>query len=161
MSVSDIAKNIFKWAVISLVAALLLNCLCDALKTEFLQKFLEENLILLLVALLAINTATIGIILLRLGEISSEYKVKFPRIISAMKQSVWEQLGLITIGTFCLVLHTSKVIKSTFPNADFYLETAIIAIAIYAIVVVYDTADAAFALNHESDKLIDKSKPPH
>ena len=147
-------KYIIKWILISLVIGYALNRLCDYCQSDFLEKYLDENLILLLVALLAINTATLGIILLRLGELSMEYKAKFPKIISAMKQSIWEQLVLIAVGTICLILHSSKIVKSQWPSADFAIETVVVAVAVYAIVVVYDTADAAFKLNAEADKLI-------
>lgn len=152
-------SNIIKWSVISLVVAHLLNCACNVLKTDFLLTFLEANLITLLIALLAINTATIGIILSRLGEMSARYKLKFPMIITAMKQSIMEQLVLIIIATLALVLRTSKVVQDTFHSAPFYLGTIIIAVTIYAVVAVYDTAEAAFALNHESDKLACKDAP--
>jgi uncharacterized membrane protein len=149
-------NNVIKWAAVSLILGYFLNRLCEAIQSDFLDKFLESNLILLLVAVLAINTATIGIILLRLGELSSEHQIKFPRIISAMKQSIWEQLALIVIGTICLIIHGSKLVQLKYPDVPYCTETVIIAVAIYAIVALYDTAEAAFALNQESDKLIKK-----
>jgi hypothetical protein len=149
-------KYIIKWMLISLAVGWGLNRLCDYYQSDFLEKYLDENLILLLVALLAINTATLGIILLRLGELSFEYKAKFPKIISSMKQSIWEQLVLIAIGTLSLIFHSSKVVQKEWPQAIFPIETIIVAVAVYAIVVVYDTAQAAFTLNAEADKLIKK-----
>lgn len=100
--------NILKWSAISLVVAHFLNCACETLKTEFLAKFLEANLITLLIATLAINTATAGIILSRLSEMNARYKLKFPLIISAMKTAILEQLGLIIVATGFLILKNKQ-----------------------------------------------------
>lgn len=150
--------NILKWSAISLVVAHFLNCACETLKTEFLAKFLEANLITLLIATLAINTATAGIILSRLSEMNARYKLKFPLIISAMKTAILEQLGLIIVATGFLILKTSKVVQEDFPKASFHIGTVIIAVLIYAVVAIYDTADAAFALNRESETLANKQE---
>lgn len=152
-------SNILKWAAVSLVLGYFLNKFCESVQSDFLEKFLCENLILLLVGVLAINTATIGIILLRLGELSSEHKVTFPGIVAAMKQSIWEQLSLLGIGAVALILKGSKTILQNHPDLSSGLETVVIAVAVYAVVAIYDTAEAAFKLNEEADKLIKRDRP--
>jgi hypothetical protein len=84
-------SNIIKWAIVSLVAGYFLNKFCEIVQSDFLEKFLNENLILILVGVLAINTATIGIILLRLGELSGEHMTEDIRLIPTN-----DPIGIIT-----------------------------------------------------------------
>ena len=145
--------SILKWSVISLVCGYFANRACEWLQSDFLQKFLDDKLIEILVTLLAVNTATLGIILLRLGELSDKHKATFPKIVSAMKLSVMEQIGLIVVAAVCLILRGSKTIQQSHEMVIFSCGTILIAVAIYAVVVVYDTAMAAFDLNHAANKL--------
>jgi len=144
--------NILKWTGISLVAAYFVNRGCEWVQSDFLQKFLDDKLIEILVTLLAINTATMGIILLRLGELSDSRKVKFPGIVSAMKISLLEQIALVIVAAICCILQNSEVLKCKMPSSKFVFSTVLIATAIYAIVALYDTAMAAFDLNEQADK---------
>jgi hypothetical protein len=146
-------SSILKWSVISLIAAYFVNRGCAWLQSDFLQKFLDDKLIEILITLLAVNTATLGIILLRLGELSEKHKTEFPIIVSAMKSSVVEQIGLIVVASICAILHGSKVIQKNWEAVGFCCETVLIAVAIYAVVVVFDTAMAAFDLNEAANKL--------
>jgi hypothetical protein len=146
-------NSVLKWSAISLVAGYFINCGCEMLQSDFLQNFLEDKLIEILVTLLAVNTATLGIILLRLGELCDKHKTKFPIIVSAMKLSVAEQIGLIIVATICLILRGSKLIQENGEMVNFCCGTVLIAVAIYAVVVVFDTAMAAFDLNDAANKL--------
>ena len=60
-----IAKNISFCIIISFIIC----CLSNYIKSSFLSKFLTENIITLQVTLLAINTATLGLIASKIQEI--------------------------------------------------------------------------------------------
>ncbi len=120
------------------------------LRSNFLEVFLGGNLVTLLLALLAINTTTMSIIMTKLRDISGGNHGNFGRTINAMRESIIEQVGLIVCAIVILILKTSASLQSQ--ALIFLANTVLIAIFIYAIQILYDTANGVFVILHYEDQ---------
>ena len=113
---------------------------------SFVREFMQNNLLNILVTLMAINTATIAVILSKMYEISREHQKKVNEIFSATKSqmllSIHEQIALIGSGLILSIL--SKKIdwswNPTIINAS--LEILLLTVFIYALFILYNTAKA-------------------
>ncbi|RAX57260.1 hypothetical protein CCZ01_06695 [Helicobacter monodelphidis] len=141
----EFIKNIF----MSLGIGFLFSILQQILDSYFLIKFLENNLITILVALLAINSATLGIILTKIREIidKNPEKADFSSTKKEMVISINEQIVLIVFSALSLTLHNSElhIIKCN-PYIQLSFETLIFSCFIYAILILSDTAKSVFVL---------------
>lgn len=117
------------------------------LETDFLIVFLKNNLIILLVALIAINSATLSIVLTKIRELSDKNgdKGKFENTRKQMILSINEQIALIAISTIFLMVFDSSYIKD---NQEYciFINTLIISTFVYAIRVLSDTAKSVFVI---------------
>lgn len=139
--------QIFRTIILSLIGGYMLMRLQVNLESSYLSNFLRENLLMLLIALLAINAATLGIVLSKLQEILAvNQSAKFNATKLAMKISVIEQFTLIILSTILLTIDGSSIFKSTWPNASTFIETSLAAIFCYSLYVLYDTSNSVFVL---------------
>jgi len=103
--------NIFMMACTYIVVGASINGISLLIKSDFLCKFLDQNLILLLVAILAINTTTISVILSKMREIADKNPgVDFGRTIRAMKHSTLEHIYLV--GGACRTRRLTQTAKT-------------------------------------------------
>jgi len=119
----------------------------DWLESSFYKDFLKTNLMLLLIALLAINATTISIIVSKLRDISSSTPLAdFSCTIKSLRISISEQVILIVIASIFQIASESMKIRRVVPLSDLLIQSVLISIFIYAIYIMYDTAHAAFLL---------------
>lgn len=139
-------KDIFKNIFISLGIASILVAIQTSVNSEYLNDFLKNNLITLLVALLAINSATLGIILTKLRDlIEKDSSSKFLKTRNEMLISIKEQIGLIAFSVVVLLVKYSDLYNSI-NIQDYFIDTIIIGVFAYAIIILYDTAKSVFLL---------------
>ena len=133
--------NVFKTALISLALGFITEIVNSWLGTPFLHKFFEDNLITILVALLAINAATMGIVLTKIRELIDKTGGAkfFTNTKRNMLLSVKEQIVLIGMSTITLSIKGAPVVSQT-PNLPLLLNSLLAAIFIYALIILYDTA---------------------
>lgn len=144
----DYLKNISMYLILGIAV----QAIAVWLKSDYLTDFLIENLITLLIALLAINTTTISVIMTKLREIYEKNKVDFSRSINSMKKSIIAQVILIFAAIIVLVLLTSQIILSSYPNASFILNVLMFGIFFNALHIQFDTANGVFViLRHENN----------
>jgi len=130
-----------------IVAALSLNVLSVFLVSSFLSKFLHDNVINILINLLAINTASTGIVLTKLKEISERHNdFDFSEIFKELKLALVEQIILIGLSIIVLIFNDSKLIKANLSKHDFIFNTLITAIFINALDTLRDTGKAIFLI---------------
>jgi len=117
------------------------------LETKFLINFLQNNLITLLVALIAINSATLSIVLTKIRELidKSESNIDFSNTKKQMILSINEQITLIAVSMIFLMLLDSSFIKNN-PDYISLIHTFIIGCFVYAVRVLYDTAKSVFVI---------------
>lgn len=134
-------KQVLTTSFISLGVGFLAELLNVWLGTTFLYGFFSNNLVTILVALLAINATTMGIVLTKIHDIvdkngGAEF---FQNTKAHMLLSIKEQIGLIVISTFVLSVKTSQVVIAM-DNMPLLLNSIVNGIFVYALLVLYDTA---------------------
>lgn len=130
-----------------LVIAFLLSYSSDKLESPFLQTFLSANLINILITLLAINTATVSILLSKLNEISKNNNdFNFEDNYKELKKSLIEQICLIIFAVIVGILSSSKLIQAHLSNYQLIMDTANIFVFVYSIDILRDTGIAIFSI---------------
>ena len=117
------------------------------LGSQFLYVFFENNLITILIALLAINAATMGIVLTKISDLVAQAKSSFvfSRTKKHMLLSIQEQIFLIVIGIILLSVKSSPKINSI-DDLTVYCNVGLSAVFVYALLILYDTAKSIFVL---------------
>lgn len=137
-------KNISLFIVLGIIIVFV----SDLLKSQFLTEFLKNNLLLILIALMAINTTTISVVMTKLKDIYDKYGGDFALTIKELKLSLVEQVSLIIAAVIVFTLEDSALLKSMYSFHCFTFDVLIYAIFFYSIYVLYDTANAIFVLLH-------------
>jgi hypothetical protein len=140
-------SHVLKTALISLGVGFLTEIINGWLSTQFLTKFFEANLITILVALLAINAATMGIVLTKIRDLidkngGSEF---FQKTRAQMLLAVKEQIGLIVFATVLLTIKSGAPVAEI-SNLPFLLNSIVTGVFVYALIVLYDTAKSVLII---------------
>lgn len=140
---NDIVKNI----LISIGGGFLLYQLQVILCSDYLIVFLEDNLVSLLIAVMAINSASLGIVLSKIREIldSVDGNHGFLDTKNEMLLSIKEQMVLIFLSLFLMILNASELIIK-YSQLVFLIKVLIISCFIYAMQILYDTAKSIFVI---------------
>ena len=111
----------------------------ELLGTDYLSEFLSENLITLLIALLAVNSATLGIVLTKIRELVDKCGNSdvFDSSKKEMLLAVKEQIVLITMAVIFLTLLSSGLVAECEWIA-LLLKASVIGVFVYALIVLYD-----------------------
>jgi hypothetical protein len=144
-----IIQNILK----ALGGGVLLYLLEKVFQTTFLSDYLRANLITILFALLAINAATLGVVLTKLRDlVDREGKTDaFKGTQREMQLSINEQVALIIISTILLMADKSPLLVDK-PNAVLAINILIPSCLAFALAVLYDTCKSVFVLLDFSGK---------
>ena len=130
-----------------LVVGFAINGLSELAGSSFLNKFLDGNLIVLLVALFSINTTTVSLILTKMREIADKYpSADFTKTRKAMKRATIEQVFLIGLGVIFEIIKSSPWMIRNVPYSEFILNSMLAGIFGYAIQIVYDTAKGVYVI---------------
>ena len=149
----SLIKNISFYIILGAV----LNFLSTILKSSFLLTFLCNNLIIILLTLLDINTATTGLLSIKMAELSSKFsEIDFTQTYKEMKLSLKEQIVLIIVSVILLILQGSPIIQ--FKYKDIFLGTMLTSVFIYALDVLRDTGVSVFDLLDLANKYEKKDK---
>ena len=135
------------WIVVGLVA----TAVSRLSGSTYLGTFLETNLLVVLIALMAINTTTVSVILTKMREIAEAHpEVDFASTRRNMRLSTVEQLVLVVIAAVLLTLKSSPWLVSHIPHFAFVGDSLLVAVFAYALQVLYDTASAVYViLDHD------------
>jgi len=146
-------KSLFGNFLISLGAAYLLHQLEVLIESNFLIPFLKGNLVTIILSLLAINAATLSIVLTKLRELldASSVEGAFSGTRKAMLWSVYEQIFLVFISVALLIVLDSKWILSK-PNVLDGLSVLLIGCFVFSIIILLDTAKSVFVILDFSGK---------
>jgi hypothetical protein len=138
--------DVLKTTFISLGLACLAQLFLYLMQADFVFLFLKSNITNLQVALLAVNTATLGIVLTKIREIIDRTgnRAAFDSVRSEMLLSIKEQVTLIAASLTILALESAKNLPVAVSSEIF--QAALIASFIYSIFVLYDTAKSVFVI---------------
>lgn len=133
--------------LISLGAAFILVLAQNLLDSDYINTFLDQNLVSLLVALLAINTASLGIVLSKIRELidSNDGSCEFSKTKKAMLFSIKEQVFLIFLSLILLMINDSKW-QVSHPKIALLIEASVVTCFTYGILILFDTAKSVFVI---------------
>lgn len=140
-------NNILMNILLSIGGGYLLSQLQILLGTTYLTAFLKQNLITLLVALIAINSATLSIVLTKIRELVDKNNTlgAFDRTKKQMILSINEQVALIIISMILLLIQDSTFVKQSSEYGTL-LNVLIIGCFMYAVHILHDTAKSVFVI---------------
>ena len=119
------------------------------LNSSFLLEFLMKNLLTILIALLAINIATLGIIFSKLEDIATHVETTtgtrpaFEKTQQEAFFSIKEQIWMIAITLVFSILCSSSVCEQ-YKALEYLSQTILAAVLVWGIFVLYDTSSAVF-----------------
>ena len=129
------------------VIGFVVNALSYLLGSRYLCSFLDGNLLLILIALLAINTTTVSVILTKMREIADRNPiVDFERTRRSMNTASIEQLILIILTVVLQIIKASPIIINLIPRSEFILESFLIAVFAFSVQIVFDTAKGIYVI---------------
>jgi len=133
--------QVAKATLLSLGAGFLAQLSQNWLGSQYFTEFLKANLINILIALLAVNSATMGIVLTKIRDLVDRHGhgETFARTRRQMLLSVREQVVLVSAAILILTIWQSPHFKSI-SNIDLFFGACTIAIFVYGMSVLYDTA---------------------
>jgi cobalamin synthase len=134
-----------------LVSSALLVGMSHALNSQFLRGYLGENLITLLIALLAINTTTSSVVMTKLKELSDQKEGNFGNTIRELKHSIVEQVLLVIIAVVLLILGSSAEFLAMWQWNAIAIELLLTSLFVAALHALFDTANAIFVILHFED----------
>lgn len=121
------------------------------LESPFLLSFLSENLIVVLIALMAINTTTGSVVMTKLREITDKNKVDFSRTIKELRLSLLEQVWYIAFALVASMLYSSAKLHCLVPWPELTIGGVLSAVFIASMNALHDTARSIFViLKHEN-----------
>ncbi|KIA90514.1 hypothetical protein [Kaistella jeonii] len=143
---SDI-KNISIVFLISIITIYI----CYLIESSSLFEYLNNNLLTILLAFLAINTASLGHLAAKIQDIMVIHNhLNFSATIFEMKKSLVEQIILIVLAIIIIIIRES--------NLNFLLKFEILnifslAIFLYGINILWDTGKSVFVIIDEIKKI--------
>jgi hypothetical protein len=143
-----------KNATLFLVISAIVQSISVWLQSDFMESFLKANLITLLLALMAINTTTISVIMTKLREISDDSGVDFSKTISSMKESIVEQVILLVIAVLILIVQSSVLLSNMWNGMNTVTTILLITTFLYAVQILYDTAQGVFVIAYKENALL-------
>jgi hypothetical protein len=132
-----------------LVMAILLNGLSCLLGSDFLNNFLEANIIIVLVSILAVNIAITSILIPKLKDTSDKFYADFSNTYREIKISFKEHILLIIASIMVMIIKHSQILHSKVECLGFISNTLLLAIFIYGIALLWDTGNAIFIITKE------------
>lgn len=145
-------KGIFKTIVISFFISMLLYWLEKILHSGYMYEFLKNNIITMLVTLLAINTATSTVLLAKLEDINKSYGGEIMgEAVKEIRISFAEQIGLIVTAIIVLIVDNSCLLKQ-YQYINDVVTVLLIMIFVYAIYILRDTGLAIYQFISKKDE---------
>lgn len=143
-------KDVLRSVMISVGIACLAFFALAAIGSVYIFDFLKANLINIQIGLLAINTATLGVVLTKLRDLvdSGVPLAAFSETRKQMLLSVKEQVALIVTSLVLLSLNEASSIRFDVP-VDL-LRILLLACFAYSLLILYDTAKSVFVVLGES-----------
>lgn len=144
----DRLKNL----IFHLVLGYGLTVLSVWMDSPFLLRFLSENLITMLVALMAINTTTRGVLMTKLREISDKTNADFSRTLVELRSSMVEQLWCIVIALAASMFYASGRFQGLVPWPEIVFGGLLASVFVASMSNLYDTGQAIFVILRNENK---------
>ena len=150
-----------KQIIFFLAIAIVVNWVCHILESVEFIEFLKSKLIEFLITIMAINTATVSVVVAKLHEIQTAEKISLEKTIREVKISLVEQIALIATTCILFILYKSPILKDAFKYHEMVFNTLFLTIFIYALDILRDTGIAIFVIiRYPKNKDKPESKNP-
>lgn len=142
--------SILKSSLISVGIACLATFLLQSIGSYYIFDFLKQNVINIQIGLLAINTATLGVVLTKLRDLVDKGipLAKFSDARSEMLLSIKEQMALIIVALIILSIESATSIPAHIPVE--LIRILLLSCFVYSLMILYDTAKSVFVVLGES-----------
>ena len=147
-------KSKIKDIIIALFFGIVLNYVEQSiLKSSFLLDFIKDNLVMLLIALLAINSTTLALVMTKIKDLidKTNKKDSFQKTKKEKLFSVKEHIALIGFVILLLILNSSPIIKE-YKQAITICNVLLVSSMIYSLQMLYDVSKSAFIILDFDDK---------
>ncbi len=147
-------KNKIKDIIIALFLGNVLNYVEQSiLESSFLLDFIKDNLVMLLIALLAINSTTLALVMTKIKDLidKTNRKDSFQKTKKEMLFSVKEHIALIGFVILLLIFNSSPIIKE-YKQAITICNVLLVSSMIYSLQMLYDVSKSAFIILDFDDK---------
>ena len=133
--------------------------LSSFLDSDFVDIFLERDLVSILLALLAINITTISVIMSKMQEMAGKGKLDYSSVIEEMQVSINEQVILLIFASILLIFKKSSIITNAWQDAKSIMQIGLISVLVYAIRILYSTGNGIFIIARvENKRMLEKQK---
>ena len=145
--------SILKSSMVSVGIACLATFLLESIGSRYIFDFLKQNVINVQIGLLAINTATLGVVLTKLRDLVDKGipLEKFASARSEMLLSIKEQMALIVFALIILSAESATSVPFRVPEE--LLRILLLSCFVYALMILYDTARSVFVVLGESPEI--------
>jgi len=142
--------SILKSSLISIGIACLATFLLESIGSRYLFDFLKQNVINIQIGLLAINTATLGVVLTKLRDLVDKGTPlsRFSSARAEMLLSIKEQMALIIVAL--IILSTESATSIPFHIPIELIRILLLSCFVYSLTILYDTAKSVFVVLGES-----------
>lgn len=142
--------SIAKTFLVSVGIACLVSFAMAGIGSNYIFDFLRQNIINIQIGLLAINTATLGVVLTKLRDLVDKGipLSKFSCARGEMLLSIKEQMALIISALGILSLSDATSIPFQIPEE--LLRILLVTCFVYSLTILYDTAKSVFVVLGES-----------
>ena len=147
-------KNKIKDIIIALFLGNVLNYVEQSiLESSFLLDFIKDNLVMLIIALLAINSTTLALVMTKIKDLidKTNRKDSFQKTKKEMLFSVKEHIALIGFVILLLIFNSSPIIKE-YKQAITICNVLLVSSMIYSLQMLYDVSKSAFIILDFDDK---------
>lgn len=140
-------KSILLHSIISIGLGFILSKIQELLGSNYITTFLQNNLITIQIALIAINATTLSVVLTKVRELidKSDNPEIFKNTKREMLFSIKEQLVLVGISLLVLVFDSSSLITNN-PSLTELFSVLLIGCFSYSVSILYDTSKSVFIL---------------
>lgn len=135
-----------KYICCYLVLAIIVNLVAIGLDSSFLGIFLQQNLISILINLLAINIATCTILITKVKDLKDLHGADFSESFKELRVSVIEQIALIGSAFLVLIIGGSAKLNYSFCGYSLVIDILLTTIFVYAIAILWDIGKAVFII---------------
>lgn len=136
----EILKNISVYIILGFIT----TGICLWLNSSFLSIFLHSQIITLSITLVAITSTLRGLILGKITDLSKEFEdLNFSQTFRELKTSLYEQIVMVFIALFLLILYGSDKFKTNQNECFvFVIDSLLSAILFYNIYILSDSGKA-------------------
>jgi len=139
-------KDVGIHVLLSIGIAFLFYEFQELMMSTYIVTFLKQNLITLILALLAINTTTLGIVLTKIRELIDKENVDcFKKTKKQMMLSITEQIVIVFIALVVFTVSDSTWLK-TYSQFQILVDVSCISLFIYDLLILFDTSKSIFII---------------